>query len=419
MKKITSILLTLTMLATVGCSAMMVVSAETTTNLGSYEVFSSDGKATFMDYTEDKADVIIPSVVEGNPVAEVAPNVFLNKNNTENIFIDENSEYFTSVDGVLFTKDMTTLVAYPKNNPRAEYTVPDGVESIAENAFVGSGNLKSVILPEGVTKIKKSCFRDCTSLESIKVPHSVETIEGGCFNNCTSLKSFDFPASLKSMSFPSFSNCTSLTDISLEPHHAKVFLARILEPTAFFKEESNWENGALYKEGVLISVKQDTDGEFEVKDGTKAIAMFAFDNSKVTKVTVADGVEYIGPANFVFCSELTEVYIPESVTEISEKAFKKNQANLVISGFEGSYAESYAEMLGIEFKAVRASDDSLGDVNGDGKLNVRDATAIQKHLARVTELDESELSVADFNEDGRVNVKDATAIQKFIAGFLI
>ena len=91
------------MAAIVGCTAVIGVSAETTTNLGSYEVFSSDGKATFMDYSEDEVNVIIPYMVEGNPITAIAPDVFLDKVNTENICIDESSEYFTSVDGVLFT----------------------------------------------------------------------------------------------------------------------------------------------------------------------------------------------------------------------------------------------------------------------------------------------------------------------------
>lgn len=59
-----------------------------------------------------------------------------------------------------------------------------------------------------------------------------------------------------------------------------------------------------------------------------------------------------------------------------------------------------------------------GDVNGDGKLNIRDATAIQKYLAKTLNLDEAALEIADFNQDGKVNVRDATAIQKTIAGIV-
>ena len=59
---------------------------------------------------------------------------------------------------------------------------------------------------------------------------------------------------------------------------------------------------------------------------------------------------------------------------------------------------------------------SMGDANDDGKLNVRDATIIQKDLANITDLSEVGSLVADVNDDGRVTIKDATAIQKQLAG---
>ena len=52
----------------------------------------------------------------------------------------------------------------------------------------------------------------------------------------------------------------------------------------------------------------------------------------------------------------------------------------------------------------------MGDVNGDGIVNVKDASAIQKYAAEMTV--ELNLKLADYNKDGYVNVKDATDIQK-------
>lgn len=56
-----------------------------------------------------------------------------------------------------------------------------------------------------------------------------------------------------------------------------------------------------------------------------------------------------------------------------------------------------------------------GDANKDGRVNIIDATTIQKHLAQLITLDESNLVLADANGDGRVNILDATHIQKFLA----
>ncbi len=60
----------------------------------------------------------------------------------------------------------------------------------------------------------------------------------------------------------------------------------------------------------------------------------------------------------------------------------------------------------------------LGDVNRDGKLNIRDATLIQKFLAKISELDDEQVKLADYQTDGKVNIKDATRIQKKLANLI-
>jgi len=59
---------------------------------------------------------------------------------------------------------------------------------------------------------------------------------------------------------------------------------------------------------------------------------------------------------------------------------------------------------------------NMGDADDDDKITVKDATAIQKHVAKIRKLSKTGDYLADFNLDGSVNIKDATAIQKYIAG---
>ena len=70
--------------------------------------------------------------------------------------------------------------------------------------------------------------------------------------------------------------------------------------------------------------------------------------------------------------------------------------------------------------AVRpdTGDFEIGDVNMDGKINIKDATAIQKHVAKIIELDDLQLLLADYDGNGKANVRDTTAIQKFLAGII-
>ncbi len=60
----------------------------------------------------------------------------------------------------------------------------------------------------------------------------------------------------------------------------------------------------------------------------------------------------------------------------------------------------------------------LGDVNRDSKLNIRDATLIQKVLAKLEQFDNEQLYLADYLTDGKVNIKDATQIQKKLANII-
>ena len=59
----------------------------------------------------------------------------------------------------------------------------------------------------------------------------------------------------------------------------------------------------------------------------------------------------------------------------------------------------------------------LGDVNGDYRVDISDATAIQRHLAEIDILDGAKLLAADVDRDGEVNISDATHLQMFLAEF--
>ncbi|MDD6433684.1 MAG: dockerin type I domain-containing protein, partial [Ruminococcus bromii] len=114
------------------------------------------------------------------------------------------------------------------------------------------------------------------------------------------------------------------------------------------------------------------------------------------------------------CTNLTNITIPESVSWIDDKAFYDCKS-LTIYGYEDSYAQEYADEHNIPFIVI--SDDKIfGDVNGDGKNTIEDATLIQKAIADITTLDNNQRVFADVNGDGIVSVFDVTLIQKYIVG---
>ncbi|MBE6824186.1 MAG: hypothetical protein E7513_02450 [Ruminococcaceae bacterium] len=74
---------------------------------------------------------------------------------------------------------------------------------------------------------------------------------------------------------------------------------------------------------------------------------------------------------------------------------------------------SNAAMLTVKYEV--SSGILLGDVDGDGKITIVDATHIQRHLASLSTLDDAQLKRADTYKDGKVSIIDATQIQRFIA----
>lgn len=68
-----------------------------------------------------------------------------------------------------------------------------------------------------------------------------------------------------------------------------------------------------------------------------------------------------------------------------------------------------------DYNVILAESVLMGDVDLDEAVKIKDATLIQKALAKLAELDDKQNALADVTEDGKVNIKDATAIQKFLA----
>lgn len=108
----------------------------------------------------------LTSVTIPGSVTDIYDSVFVGCSSLENIFVDAGNADYASADGVLFSKDHTTLLAYPAGREAAAYRVPDGVTIIGESAFAECKNLTSVVIPEGVTSIGSPDFDDCD------VPHN-------------------------------------------------------------------------------------------------------------------------------------------------------------------------------------------------------------------------------------------------------
>ncbi len=96
-----------------------------------------------------------------------------------------------------------------------------------------------------------------------------------------------------------------------------------------------------------------------------------------------------------------------------------------VKTFEGEYKymldwlNTRAAWLSAEFHDAVNKSIILGDANLDGKVNVKDATLIQKAIAKLEKLEGDGFTAADVNADQKLSVQDATNIQKFVANYEI
>ncbi len=154
------------------------------------------------------------------------------------------------------------------------------------------------------------------------------------------------------------------------------------------------------KVNKLYDITLVEDGEAIQPDGTVKVKIPAVDEtSKVYRVeedgTLTDMNAVYEDGFMVFTTEHFSLYV---VTEKAEEPGEDNPG-------EDNPGEDKPQY-------------EIGDVNMDGKLNIKDVTTIQKHLAKIAVFDAEAAALADFDGNGKLNIKDATTIQKKIAGLI-
>ena len=137
----------------------------------------------------------------------------------------------------------------------------------------------------------------------------------------------------------------------------------------------------------------------------------------VKDVQIPYGVTTIGNYAFSVCDSLNSITIPASVTEIG-KSLAHSYSGVSIFGYTGSTAESYAKENNYAFYSLSAS---VGDVNEDGVVNLMDAIALNKYLAGMISLTDSQLVAANCNiADGTSNINedDVTSLMRFVINLI-
>ena len=258
------------------------------------------------------------------------------------ISVDPENSAFSSYDGIIFNKDMTTLVYYPAAKSAVEYIVPDTVTKIEDYAFYYATNLEKVTLSAGLETIGAYSFAYCSALKEITIPESVTTIGDYAFYNCTALGTIvmentekisyigDYAFSGCATSPPSIDGGTCGTDVNWIFRGDTLYI----NGTGAIKDYSStlaWTKHAADIKNVVI-------GEGVTGIGTNAFK----DLVNVTSITLPESLTEIKDSAFAGCSALTQITIPQNVQTLSATAFIGMEAltDIRVSADNLSYASS-------------------------------------------------------------------------------
>lgn len=109
------------------------------------------------------------------------------------------------------------------------------------------------------------------------------------------------------------------------------------------------------------------------------------------------------------------VYLTEGDEFADTFTVKGNRQQKEITFTVTDAAQSYSGVAAEATTETIVESSMLGDVNGDGKIDINDATDIQKCVAEMTDFTPEQEQVADTTGDGKIDINDATEIQKFVA----
>ena len=128
-------------------------------------------------------------------VKTIANRAFYLCESLEEIVVSPENASYCSVDGNLFSKDMSMLIQYAIGKEDTEYTLPDGVKEVGAYAFYGCPVLGQIIMPYGLKNIGDCAFANCESLYVLYIPGSVDEILGDDIaEDCPSMSAIYFGA---------------------------------------------------------------------------------------------------------------------------------------------------------------------------------------------------------------------------------
>ncbi|MGN0569234.1 MAG: leucine-rich repeat domain-containing protein [Candidatus Fimenecus sp.] len=315
-------------------------------------------------------------------VTSIGENALWRCMSLESINVSGDNTAYSSVDGVLFNKDKTELLQYPVGSTRTAYSIPNGVTSISGYSFPECASIESITIPDSVTSIGELAFAACPSLKSVAMGGGLKTIGEYAFAWCKALTSVKIPYGVTTIDDSAFDSCTSLESITF-PDSVTSIGQNAIWGTAYYNDETNWENNVLYVDNHLIQAKYAISGDYVIKDGVITIAYSAFSNCEsLESVTIPESAVTVGKLGFYKCTSLKNITIPDSVTTVDERAFGYcTSLEKAVIGAGVSYIGEGAFRSCKSLKSIEVSDKNSSFTSVDGVLFNKDKTELIQYPA--------------------------------------
>lgn len=201
----------------------------------------------------------LPSIHLPKNLIDLGDYAFALCQSLSSITVDEESVIFSSLDGVLYNKDLSCVIKVPQS--KTEYVFPESVKEITSSSFQYCNHLTSLDIPESVTKIPNESFYNCSSLKRIYINKNIDFI-----------------------GFRAFAECASLSEISVD--QGNMYFTTVDE--------------------ILYNYD-------------KTLLKFCPPNK--TSVTIEKTTQTIGSYSFSSCNNLVDITLPESVSVIASSSF--------------------------------------------------------------------------------------------------
>ena len=344
--------------------------------------------------SEINNEVVIPSRVNDIDVIEIGNEVFADNLFIKKLVIPESVKSLgnkmcygaKNLEEVVLPNNITVIPDYAFENCSSltNINIPTSLVQIRANAFSQTA-LKEFIAPESLKEIWLYAFKDAKELRNVELKNVTE-IGDMVFENCEKLESIVIPETLEEIGASVFGGCSSLQDIDL-PNKPLALDHNTFYGSAYYEDKSNWENGVLYVDNYLLAINSDflNLSEYEVKEGTIAIASNAFLNNakNLTKITLPEGLKLIGDKAFSSLYKLESVNIPSSVDTIGYNAFAstgiyKNSTNWSDNGL---YIDGWlVNVQNTKISEFEVKEGTIGVSNGS------DVSFIPSRARKITKL---------------------------------